>query len=73
MEKQQLLKLQISVLFVRYKFTFFNTLNEYQSKLRCVFKMDYTQDEIETALNQVEELLIEDQREVIEIPEDFNY
>ena len=71
MNRKQLLKLQISVLFIRYKFTFLNTLVEFQTKLSYEFKVDYNQDEIEDALGELEEMLLEEPEKVIEIPEDY--
>lgn len=70
-DRKQILKIRISVLFVREKFTFFNTIQEYKAKLRELFTIDYCLDEIETALNELEEQLVTTPETVIEIPEDF--
>ncbi len=70
-DRKQILKIRISVLFVKEKFTFFNTIQEYKTKLRQLFTTDYCLDEIETALNELEEQLINVPETVIEIPEDF--
>ncbi len=71
MERSQILKIRISVLFIREKFTFFNSVIEFKNRLRQLFVEDYTLDEIETCLNELEDQLVEEPEKVFEYPEDY--
>ena len=67
-----LLKLRLSLIIVRYKFTFLNTTDEFHLKLDQVFKKDYNKEDIKMCLMQLEEIVLEEQEEsIIYIPEDF--
>lgn len=66
-----ILKLRISILFIREKYTFLNTLKDFQSALRRNFVEDYTLDEIEDSLNELEQQFIEEPETILEIEEDY--
>ena len=67
-----LLKLRLSLVIVRYKFTFLNTADEFHSKLEQVFKKNYSKQDIKMCLMQLEEIVLEEQEEsIIHISEDF--
>ena len=67
-----LLKLRLSLIIVRYKFTFLNTVDEFHLKLEQVFKKNYSKQDIKICLMQLEEIILEEQEEsIIHIPEDF--
>lgn len=72
MERQDLLKLRISAIIIRYKLLFTDSLTTYSNKLNQYFpKEQYSQDEIETQLNSIEEDTFNYTDEVLQIPEDF--
>jgi hypothetical protein len=70
------LQTRITIVQVKEDFNFLTPLNQYKSKLKEYFNVDYNEDEIESALHEIEEAYIEDefQREQasFEIPEDFD-
>lgn len=68
--RKDVLKLRISVLMVSEKLTFINPIQEFQLRLRIRFTENYTLDEVETGLNELEEQFIEEP-DIIDIPEDF--
>lgn len=67
------LRLRISLIIKKDRFTFINTPFEFSNKLYKYFGQTYNEDEIENVLNELEDELIEKQvsDEVIQIPEDF--
>lgn len=71
LEHFDLLKLRLSLIIVRYRYTFLNTVDEFAVKLNQIFKVEYDGDEIKMALMQLEENLIHEEIEIIHIPEDF--
>jgi hypothetical protein len=70
--RDDILKLRISILFIREKYTFLNTLKDFQSTLRRNFVEDYTLDEIEDSLNELEQQFIDEPEKVFEIEEHYN-
>jgi hypothetical protein len=73
---KQKLQVRLTILMVKEEFNFFTPLNEYRQKLKEYFNADYTEDEIENTLHEIEEAYIEDEFEKeqvnYEIPEDFD-
>jgi hypothetical protein len=52
---KQLLQTRLSIVMLRDQLTFLNSFNEFQVLLKKHFKYEYTLDEIETGLHQLEE------------------
>lgn len=71
--ESEILRLRISLIMARDKFTFINTPFEYSNRLYVWFGRTYQEDAIEECLVSLEDDLIEKQAEdeVVEIPEDF--
>jgi hypothetical protein len=67
-----ILKFRISILFIRERYTFLNTLKDFQATLRRNFVEDYTLDEIEDSLNELEQQFIDEPEKVFEIEEHYN-
>lgn len=76
---KQLLKSRISIVMIRLEYTFLNSLIDFQSQLKKLFAFEYTLDEIEDTLHQMEEDFItqhfieQEESNIPEIPEDYNY
>jgi hypothetical protein len=74
-----LLQTRLSIVMVKENYNFLNTLRDFQIKLKKYFAFEYTEDEIEDALHQMEENYIvqqfeEDQEhQLIEYPEDYKF
>lgn len=71
-----MLIIRITILMVRFKYTFLNSPQDYQTQLKKLFKYEYTIEKIELALHQLEEAHIVGEADrslgVIEYPEDYN-
>ena len=64
------------IIMLKEGYSFEDSLNDFQRHLKLKFKSDYTLDEIENALHNIEEVYDEselDEERIIEYPEDFNY
>ena len=73
----QLLQTRLSIIMKRENYNFLNTLTDFQLQLKKYFKEEYSQDQIEDALHEMEENYIvkelEETNYIIEIPEDYKF
>jgi hypothetical protein len=71
--RKELLKLRLSLIIIRDKYTFCNTAFEFSNRLYKHFGNFYIEEEIERCLNEFEEsMIIQNVEEtVVEIPEQF--
>lgn len=73
---KQKLQVRLTIIMTKENYNFLTPFVDYKRKLKEYFNADYSEDEIENTLHEIEEAYIEDefQREVAsyEIPEDFD-
>jgi spore coat polysaccharide biosynthesis protein SpsF (cytidylyltransferase family) len=73
---KQKLQVRLTIIMTKEDYNFFTNLTDYKKKLKEYFNCDYTEDEIENSLHEIEEAYIEDEFEreqaSYEIPEDFD-
>lgn len=67
---KQLLDSRLAIIIVKHNYNFQTSLNQYQSKLKQVFNEEYTLDEIENCLqeldnNRLEQLYKEEQESIV--------
>ena len=71
LNEDDLLRLRLSVVFVRDKLTFLDPTSYFVVRLKHWFKHDYIEDHVKVVLNSMEEEMIGSPDDVMEIPEDF--
>lgn len=72
---KELLATRITIIMVRENYTFLNTISDFKNKLKEYFNVNYTDDEIETTIHDLEEAYLfheyEKEKQIIEHEEDF--
>jgi hypothetical protein len=73
---KQMLETRLTIVMVRENYTFLNTISNFKIKLKELFNVDYSEDEIENALHELEEAYIvhefeREQQEFVEHEEDY--
>jgi len=67
------LEARILVIQVRENFNFFNKISEYVKKLKEYYNVEYTEDQVEDTLNELQDAILVDdhEKEIVEVEEDF--
>jgi hypothetical protein len=66
------LETRILIIQVRENYNFFNKITDYVKRLKEYFNVDYSEDEVETALNELQDAEVICEENVMELEEDYD-